>query len=32
MSNFEQQFKRIDNILFNDDGCDTPLDYIEQTS
>ena len=30
--NFEQQFKRIDNILRSDAGCSTPLDYIEQTS
>jgi len=29
---FEQQFKRIDDILRSDAGCSTPLDYIEQTS
>ena len=29
---FEQAFKRIDDILRQDKGCSTELDYIEQTS
>jgi len=29
---FENTFKNIDNVLWNDDGCSTELDYIEQTS
>ncbi len=29
---FEQTFKNIDNLLFKDDGCDSELDYIGQTS
>lgn len=29
---FEQAFKNIDDALRNDAGCDSPLDYIEQTS
>tara|TARA_B100000965_G_scaffold205634_1_gene171719 strand:+ start:2286 stop:3734 length:1449 start_codon:yes stop_codon:yes gene_type:complete len=29
---FEQTFKNIDQVLRNDDGTDTPIDYIEQTS
>jgi len=29
---FEQQFKRIDNILWKDAGVDTAIDYVEQTS
>jgi type I restriction enzyme M protein len=29
---FEQSFKNIDNVLRNDSGCATELDYIEQTS
>lgn len=29
---FEQTFKNIDNLLYKDDGCDSELDYIGQTS
>ena len=29
---FEQTFKNIDDILYNDAGADSELDYIEQTS
>jgi type I restriction enzyme M protein len=29
---FEQAFKNIDNVLRQDSGCATELDYIEQTS
>jgi len=29
---FEQAFNNIDNALRNDAGCDSELDYIEQTS
>ena len=29
---FEQAFKNIDDVLFKDAGCDSELDYIEQTS
>lgn len=29
---FEQTFKNIDNVLYQDAGCDSELDYIEQTS
>jgi type I restriction enzyme M protein len=29
---FEQVFKNIDDILYKDDGSDSELDYIEQTS
>jgi type I restriction enzyme M protein len=29
---FEQAFKNIDNALWKDSGCDSELDYIEQTS
>ncbi|MFY0697518.1 MAG: type I restriction-modification system subunit M N-terminal domain-containing protein [Balneola sp.] len=29
---FEQTFKNIDDVLFKDAGCDSELDYIEQTS
>ncbi len=29
---FEQAFKNIDNVLRQDSGCSTELDYIEQTS
>lgn len=29
---FEQAFKNIDDVLFKDTGCDSELDYIEQTS
>ena len=29
---FEQTFKRIDNILREEAGCQSELDYIEQTS
>ena len=29
---FEQSFKNIDDVLFKDAGCDSELDYIEQTS
>jgi len=29
---FEQVFKNIDNKLFVDDGCDSELDYVQQTS
>ena len=29
---FEQSFKKIDNILRQDSGCGTELDYVEQTS
>ena len=31
-TNFEQIFNNIDNILRNEAGCGTELDYIEQTS
>lgn len=30
--NFEQQFKRLDDILRSESGCSTALDYVEQTS
>lgn len=29
---FEQTFKNIDDLLYKDDGCDSELDYIGQTS
>jgi len=29
---FEQAFKNIDDVLRNEDGCTTELDYTEQTS
>jgi len=29
---FEQSFKNIDDVLFQDAGCATELDYVEQTS
>lgn len=29
---YEQAFKNIDNALYKDAGCDSELDYIEQTS
>ena len=29
---YEQTFNAIDNILRNEAGCSTELDYIEQTS
>lgn len=29
---FEQAFNNIDNALWKDSGCDSELDYIEQTS
>lgn len=29
---FEQAFKNIDNVLRNEAGCQTELDYTEQTS
>ena len=29
---YEAAFKNIDNTLREDDGCETELDYIEQTS
>lgn len=29
---FEQTFRNIDDVLFKDAGCDSELDYIEQTS
>ncbi len=29
---FEQTFKNIDDVLFKEAGCDSELDYIEQTS
>ena len=29
---FEQAFKNIDDVLRNETGCTTELDYIEQTS
>jgi type I restriction enzyme M protein len=29
---FEQAFKNIDDVLWKDDGCDSELDYTEQTS
>jgi len=29
---YEQTFKNIDDVLFKDAGCDSELDYIEQTS
>jgi len=29
---FEQAFKNIDDALWKDAGCDSELDYIEQTS
>ena len=29
---YEQTFNSIDNILRNEAGCSTELDYIEQTS
>ena len=29
---FEQIFKNIDNVLRNESGCTTELDYVEQTS
>ena len=29
---FEAAFNAIDNVLWNDDGCNTELDYSEQTS
>ena len=29
---FEQAFKRIDDILRQDPGCQNELDYVEQTS
>jgi len=29
---FEQAFKNIDNVLWNEGGCTTELDYTEQTS
>ena len=29
---FEQAFNNIDNALWKDAGCDSELDYIEQTS
>lgn len=30
--NFEQHFKRLDNILWKDAGVDTAIDFVEQTS
>ena len=30
--NYEAIFKRIDDILWKDAGCDSDIDYIEQTS
>jgi type I restriction enzyme M protein len=32
MSNFEQAFKNIDDVLWKEAGCTTELDYTEQTS
>lgn len=29
---FEQTFRNIDDLLYKDDGCDSELDYIGQTS
>ena len=29
---FEQVFKKLDDILWKDDGCDTELDYAEHSS
>lgn len=29
---FEQTFKNIDDVLYKDAGCDSEIDYIEQTS
>ena len=29
---FKQMFNNIDDVLFKDAGCDSELDYIEQTS
>ena len=29
---YENAFKKIDDILRNEEGCSTQLDYIEQTS
>ena len=32
MSNFEQTFKNIDDVLWKEAGCSSELDYTEQTS
>jgi type I restriction enzyme M protein len=29
---FEKSFKNIDDVLWNEDGCTTELDYTKQTS
>jgi type I restriction enzyme M protein len=29
---FEQTFKNLDNIMFQEPGCNTELDYVEQSS
>ena len=32
MSNYDQVFKNVDDVLWKDAGCSTEMDYIEQTS
>lgn len=29
---FEQTFKNLDDIMFQEPGCNTELDYVEQSS